>query len=105
MVLQNIIILEPNKPARLHFIDHRVETITITDPSTGGPGIRQRLVFEVDSLNGVAVASKLSTMARGLADKFAGYLPKKTYTDYDFIITQSGTGYQTRYFVEAVPRL
>ncbi len=89
----------------MHFTAARVETRTITEPDTGRPGLRQVLVFDVDSLNGVAVTSKFSTMARGLADKFAGYLKDKTIPDYDFVITQTGTGYQTRYSVLAIPRI
>jgi len=61
MVLQNYVILQEGIPARLHFFDHAIEKITITDQMTGEPAIRRRLVFEVDKLNHEPVASKYST--------------------------------------------
>ncbi len=105
MVLQNYVMLQQGVPARLHFYDHLIESRTITDPSTRQPAARNVLVFEVDQLNGNPVNSKFSTMAEKLAGQFAAYLPDKSYRNYDFIITMRGTGFQTAYTVQAVPRI
>jgi hypothetical protein len=104
MVLQNYVMLQQGVPARLHFYDHAVEVRTITDPGTGRPANRNVLVFEVDNLNGNPVSSKFSTMSEKLAGQFAAYLPDKGYRTYDFIITMRGSGFQTAYTVQAIPR-
>lgn len=104
MVLQNIVILENNVPARFHFANHAIETRTITDPNTGRPGLRRVLVFDVDSLGGRPVVSKFSTMAEKLAGNFEPYLGDKSYVNYDFIITQLGDGFQRRWTVQVIPR-
>ena len=104
MVLQNIVILEDGVPARLHFADHSIEKRTITAPVSGRPGVRNVLVFEVDTLNGAPVVARFSTMAEKLAGLFEPYLREKTYTKFDFIITQLGEGFMRRWSVQAVPK-
>lgn len=104
MVLQNYVILEDGIPAKLHFWDHTIERRTITDPTTGGPIIRNVLVLEVDTLNDRPCAARLSTMAEKLADKFSAYLPDKGYRGYDFVITQSGEGFRRTWSVKVIPR-
>jgi len=68
MVLENYVMLETGVPARLHFSDHVIQRRTVTDPITGGPTIRNVLVFDVDLLNGRDAAAKYSIMA----EKHAG---------------------------------
>ena len=104
MVLQNYVMLSPGIPAMLHFVDHRIETRTITDRGTGGPITRRTLVFDVDRLNGQPVVALYSTMADTHANQFAAYLPTKSYKDFDFTITANCEGFQRRYTVQAVPR-
>ncbi len=103
-VLQNYVILEPGIPARLHFVDHVIQTRTITDSQTGKPSSRQVLVFDVDEVDGAPTVSKFSTMAEKLASKLGPYLPTKSYTAFNFTITQNGTGFQTSWSVLATPR-
>ena len=103
MVLQNIVMLEDGKPARLHFTDHTVEKRTINDPNTGRPGIRNVLVFNVDRLDGRAVDARYSTMAEKLAAQFETYLSDKSYRNYEIIITQTGEGFQRRWSVQFIP--
>lgn len=103
MVLQNYVILEDGKPARLHFTDHTVEVRTITDSVSRQPEPRNTLVFKVDRLDGRAVAAKFSTMAEKLAAQFEPYLKDKVYRNYEIIITQNGEGFQRRWSVQFIP--
>ena len=103
MVLQNYVELQEGVPARLHFRDHMIIAKTITDPITGGPGVRNALVFDVDRLNGVEIMSKFSTMAEKLANQFEPFLKDKSYTKYDFIITYQGSGFRRSFTVQPIP--
>ena len=103
MVLQNIVMLINDKPARMHFTDHTIETRTITDTTSRQPEPRQTLVFNVDRLDGAAVQAKFSTMAEKLALNFKPYLEDKSYRSYEIIITQSGVGFQRRWSVQFIP--
>lgn len=104
MILQNFVVLQPNIPARLHFVDHHFDQRTIIDPRTRQPKSVRSLVFDVDSLNGAPVQTRYSILAEGLASKFAGYLNDKSYTRYDFLITQNGEGFLATYTALATPR-
>ncbi len=111
MPLQNYVIFQRDVPERLHFVDHAVEQIVITDSRTGRQAPRNRLSMTVDEINGsktdahgLPIIAKLSVLAEGLAGKLEAYLPGKTYLNYDFIITQSGSGDLTRYSVQVIPR-
>lgn len=103
MVLENYVILETGKPARLHFTDHAIQKRTVTDPITGGPTIRSVLVFEVDRLNGRAATAKYSIMAEKHASQFKPYLEEKSYRDYEFVITKTGEGFRTSWSVQVIP--
>lgn len=103
MVLQNNLMLVNNKPSRLHFRDHRIERRTITDAVTLQPVARNALVFDVDRLDGAAVAAIFSTMAEKLAGMFEPYLTDKSYRNYEVIITQSGDGFLRRWSVQFIP--
>ncbi len=111
MPLQNYVTFQSGVPERLHFVDHALEQVTITDPVTGKASPRNRLTMTVDEINGsktglggLPIIAKLSVLAESLAGKLEAYLPNKTYLNYDFIITQTGTGYLSRYSVQVVPR-
>jgi hypothetical protein len=103
-VLQNYIGLEPGIPAKLHFTGHTIVNRTITDPQTGQPTQRNILIFDVDSLDGKPVTAVFSTMAEKLASQFSPYLLDRSYRSFDFTITQSGTGFLTRWTVLKTPR-
>ena len=111
MPLQNYVIFTSGVPERLHFTDHSYEQRTITDKVTLRPTPRNILVMSVDEINGrktdihgLPIIAKLSAMAEGLAAKLEPYLPNKDYLRYDFIITQTGTDFLTRYTVQVLPR-
>ena len=104
MVLQNYVILQKGIPTRLHFTDHYIETIQITDRQTGLPAKRQRLVFDVDTVDARPVVAKYSTLSEKHASQFAGYLADKSYRNFDFVITQTGEEFRTSWTVERLPR-
>ena len=103
MPLGNYVILQSGIPERMHFTDDHIEVRTVTDNVTLKPKQVNVLLFSVDRLNGAAVAAQFSTMSESLYAKFAAYLTYKLYRNYDFIVTQNGTGYTTRYTVQAIP--
>lgn len=112
MPLQNYVIFQNGVPERLHFSGYTYDQVTITDKVTNMPAPRNRLVMTVDEINGsktgpggLPVIAQLSVLAEGLAAKLEPYLPNKTYQNYDFIITQTGAGYLSRYSVQVVPRV
>jgi len=102
MPLGNIIILDSEIPERMHFTSHVIADRDITDPSTGGPGIRKVLEFSVDKLNGQPANAKFSTMSENLYAQLEAYLPNGIYRGYEFIITKRGSGYRTKYKVDKV---
>jgi len=111
MPLQNYVIFQNGVPERLHFTDHAYEQVTITDPRTLRPGVRNRLSMSVDEINGsktdshgLPIIARLSVLAAGLEGKLAPYLPNKDYLRYDFVITQTGTGDLTKYTVQVISR-
>jgi len=104
MVLQNYVILQPDKPARMHFTDHQIIVKTITDPVTGRGKQVNTLVFSVDELEGRPVVASYSVISQKHSADFAPYLPVRAYRDYDFIITVSGEYWQREYQTQAVFR-
>lgn len=104
MVLQSYVELKPGVPARMHFVEHWIETISPTDPLVGRPLPKRRLRFAVDELNGQAVQTYYSTMSQKHAADFELFLEGKKYRGYDFIVTFGGSGWQTEYTVQPVPR-
>jgi hypothetical protein len=103
MPLGNYVLLEQGVPERMHFSGHAIEVRTITDPQTGRPGTRNVLVMDVDRLNGNPTTAKFSTMAETLYRQFEPYLPNQVYRNYEFIVKQTGSGFQTRYTVDRIP--
>lgn len=111
MPLQNYVIFQTGIQERLHFTDHAYEQITVTDRTTGRPVPRNRLIMAVDEINGTRVdgrglpiIAKLSALAEGLAGKLEPYIKDRSYLRYDFVITQTGADFQTRYSVQVIPR-
>jgi hypothetical protein len=104
MVLQNYVELKDGVPAKMHYLDHIIETRTITDPVSRRTEPRNVLVFTVDRLNDREVFAKFTTMAEKLASEFSPYLPDKSYRNFDFIITQRGEGYRRAWTVLRTPR-
>jgi len=104
MVLQNYVILTEGVPARLHFTDHEIQSREITDPLTGRGKTVRALVFHVDRLDNREVDAHYSTISEKHAMAFAPYLGDKSYTGYDFVITQIGRGFTREYQIKVEKR-
>lgn len=104
MVLQNYVILQEGRPARMHFAAVEKVVKTITDPTTGHPKAVNTLVWTVDELNGRAVVAYYSITSQTHAQDFAPFLDGEKYRQYDFVVTVLGSGFQRRYQVQPLPR-
>ena|SRR4030042_50523 len=105
MVLDNYVRLVDNKPSRLHFVDHVLTTDTIVDPKTRQVKQVNRLVFQVDELDGRPVVSTYSILSDKHAKDFNPYLSGERYKNYDFVITVSGEGLRREYSTQPQLRL
>ncbi len=103
MVLRNYIELQDGVPARFHFFDHSFQDRTIISPDTNQPTLKRTLVMNVDRLNGLPIQTVLTTMAEKLASQFEPYLADKSYTRYEFVITQRGNGMLRKWTVMTIP--
>ena len=103
MPLGNYVILKADTPERMHFTDHHIEIRPITDSLTRRTTPKNVALFDVDRLDGQPVNAQFSILAEGLYAKFETYLKDNLYRNYEFIVTQRGFGFQTRYTVEAIP--
>ncbi len=103
MPLGNYVILQDGVPERVHLVAHTLELRDVTDSRTLLPTKKNVAIFNVDRLNGQPVTAQLSVMAEGLYAKLEAYLPGQLYRGYEFIITKRGTGFTTRFSVEAIP--
>jgi len=90
--ISNFVTLTPGVPVRLHFKDHNVMKRSITDPIRKVAVERESLMFYVDKENGNAVDKVYSILSQKHAAEFAGYLPGKRYTTYDFVIVKDAPG-------------
>jgi hypothetical protein len=103
MPLGNWVMFDEGVPERLHFLNHYLEDVPITDRSTGLPSTRRRLVLDVDRHNGRKANAKLSVLAEGFFAQLEPYLEGNAYRDYDFVITQTGRDFLTKYSVQVIP--
>ena len=104
MVLRNYVTLQPGVPARLHFVGGALVAKEITDPLTLRNKTVRALELDVDEVNGQPVVASFSVLSEKLAADFDPYLKDGRLKDYDFILTRTGQGYQTRYSVQRIPR-
>lgn len=105
MVLQNHVILQPDTPARMHFVNYRIESRDITDPLTKQTKTLKALVFNVDELNGKPVQAVYSTISETHALQFKPYLDDKTFAQYDFTVVVTGSGFARQYSLKAEKRM
>lgn len=102
MVLENYIVLEPDKPVRFHFYDHAIVEKRITDPDTGASKVVRSLEMQADRVGGREITAKLSILSEKLARMLQPYFEGKAYKQYDFVITKVGHGYISDFKVEVV---
>jgi len=101
--IRNFVVLAPGRPVRLHFIDHRVFKRVITDPIRLVPVERESLTFYVDREDGAPVSRVYSIISQKHAAEFAGYLPGKTYTRYEFVVIKDAAGTVPPRIASAIP--
>lgn len=104
MVLMNYIALQPGVPTRMHFTDDYKIERTIADKETGKTKPIKSLVFWVDEFNGQDDARTFSILSEKLAAHFEPFLKDKSYTRYDFIITQMGDGFWKDWNIQSILR-
>lgn len=103
MVLMNYVILETGLPKQLHFSDHYVMERMIWDKDLGKEKPVKSHVFAVDWEDGEIVMKSFSVLSEGLSIQLAAYCPESRFRDFVFTITKTGSGFLTRYQVEATP--
>ncbi len=103
-VLGNYVQFEEGIPRRLHFIGHTMVDRVIRDPVLQMDKPVTTLNLIVDELDGEKVTQVLSVLSENLASQLEPWTQGQRYLNNDFIITKRGTGFQTRYTVEVVPR-
>lgn len=104
MVMMNYLVLEKDKPTKLHFSDHMWTDRMIWDKEMGREKPVRSLVFWVDEVDGAGEFKTFSILSPRLADKLAPYLHDSRFRDFDFIITKRGEGFTSDWQVEALPR-
>jgi len=100
----NYVALSPGIPTRFHFtddyyIDRRIAT---ADPMKSKRV--KSLVFWVDELDGEPAARTFSILSQKLAAQFEPFLPDQKYLQYDFIITETGSGFLKDWIVQPILR-
>jgi len=103
-MLANYVALAEGVPLRLHFTDDYMVDKDIRDPDTGKTKRVKSLVFFCDTVGGEPSAKTFSVISSQLAALMEPYLKDKNYRNWDFIITKTGTGFLSRFQVQAVPR-
>jgi hypothetical protein len=104
MVMMNYLVLERDKPTRLHFTDHLWADRMIFDKDMGKEKPVRTLTFWADEVDASPVFKTFSILSPRLADLFAPYLHDSRFRDYDFVITQHGDGFTKTWTLEATPR-
>jgi hypothetical protein len=104
MVMMNYLVLERDKPTRLHFSDHMWTDRMIFDKEMGKEKPVRSLTFWVDEVEGEVSFRTFSILSPKLADKLAPYLPDSRFRDFDFIITKVGEGWTSDWNLEVIPR-
>ena len=103
-MLMNYIRLVPGVPTRMHFTDDYYVERDILDRDTGKTKRLKTLVLWCDTLGGEPVARSFSILSQKLEAHFLPYLQGKKYEQYDFIITEIGTGFLKDWNVQPILR-
>jgi hypothetical protein len=90
--ISNFVTLVPGVPVKLHFKDHAIQKRVITDPIRRVQVERESLMLYVDKENSTPCDKVLSILSQKLAADFAGYLPGKSYTRYEFVLIKDAAG-------------
>ena len=104
MVLSNYIRLEPGVPTRMHFTDHYYMEREIADPQLGRPRTVKSHVFYVDSLGATPVSRTFSILSQKLWEHLQPFVNDRSFPEYDFIITEMGSGFLKDWNVQVIKR-
>ncbi len=104
MVLSNWVGLAPGVPRRLHFTDHYFMEREIMDKQLGRPKTIGSHVFYVNEVDGQPASRTFSILAQSLWAQLEPFLAGNRYRDYDFIITEMGSGFYKDFNVQTILR-
>lgn len=103
-MLMNYVELHAGIPARMHFTDDYDVVREILVKETGNPKKIRSLIFQLDELNGEESFQIFSILSEKLRAHFTPYLPEKKYLEYDFLITEMGSGFYKDWNVQVIKR-
>jgi hypothetical protein len=101
--ISNWVKLTPGVPTRLHFTDHAIKPVPITDPITKYTKTVESLQMQVDKQDGSPVSKTFSVLSERLAGELGPYLPDKRYTRFEFVIVKDGPGPTPPRIAQAIP--
>jgi len=90
--ISNFVVLVPGVQKRLRFKDHQVLRRNITDPIRKIQVERESLMMYVSQEDGAPADRVYSILSQKHAAEFAGYLPGKAYTRYEFTVVKDAPG-------------
>lgn len=102
MVLSNYVALSPGIPTRFHFTDDYFIDRWIATADPAKPKRVKSLVFWVDELDGETAARTFSILSEKLAAQMEAFLPGRKYLQYDFIITETGSGFLKDWIIQPI---
>ena len=102
-MMMNYLELKQDTPVRLHFSDHYYVKRMIWDKDLGKEKPVESLVMWADSVDGGIAAQTFSVLSRKLYLQLSPYLPDSRFRDFDYVITKTGSGFETDYEVIAIP--
>jgi hypothetical protein len=100
----NYVSLYPDIPCRMHFTDRYFVDRDIRDGESGRLKTLKTLVMWTDEVNSLPSAKTFSVLSQQLTALLEPYLIDHAYRNWDFIITKNGSGFATKFKLEAIPR-
>jgi len=101
--ISNWVKLTPGVPTRLHFTNHAIVKVPITDPLTKFTKTVESLQMLVDREGGSPVSKTFSVLSERLAGELGPYLPDKRYAKFEFVIVKDGPGPTPPRIAQAIP--
>lgn len=101
--ISNFVVLSPGVQKKLRFKDHQILKRVITDPIRKIPVERDSLMMYVSQEDGSPADKVYSIISQKHAAEFAGYLPAKNYTRYEFTVVKDAPGTVPPRIVSVVP--
>lgn len=102
-MLMNYVELKLEIPTRMHFTDHYYIDREVWDKNLGKMKWVKSLTFWVDRVDGEPSALTFSILSTQLANLLESYLPENRYRNFEIEVTKRGSGFSTRFTVQAIP--